>query len=171
MTRQDKDYIEHQLQHAQELCVRRGTRLTALRSKVLRELLAADAPVKAYDLIERLRDQGEKLTPATIYRTLDFLLECGLVHKINAINAFVACTCHHQNNSLLLFVCSRCQQVTEIDDPSLFSSMRSRLAELGICLDGNTIEMQGLCSSCAKSAPEAPEQPGQPAAGNPGTKN
>lgn len=145
-----KEAVGRGLAGAEALCAKRGARLTRLRRKVLECLLASAQPVKAYDLIEKLRDRGERPTPATIYRTLDFLLHCGLAHRIASINAYVPCTCEHRDNSLLLFVCSQCRQAKEIDDPVLYGLMRSRLSELGMALEGNSIEMRGLCNRCAE---------------------
>ncbi|MDR1425023.1 MAG: transcriptional repressor [Azoarcus sp.] len=136
------------LREAEEICARRGARLTRLRRAVLGLLLSAGSPVKAYDLIEWMRDQGVRLAPTTIYRTLDFLLRHGLAHRINALNAYVPCTGNHDEHSLLMFVCSECQQAEELEDPILYQAMRARLDELGMSLQDNGIEIQGACRKC-----------------------
>ncbi|MDR2489483.1 MAG: transcriptional repressor [Desulfovibrio sp.] len=144
------DVITTGLHEAEKVCARHRVSLTKLRRAILEVLLASEAPVKAYDLIELMRDKGKRLTPATVYRTLDFLLQYGLAHRINALNAYVPCTGHHNEHALLLFVCSRCQQAEELDDPVLYESMRSRLDELGMTLHDNSIEIQGACKKCAQ---------------------
>ena len=154
MTQQNNaENIVQDLHEAEEVCTRNGVRLTKLRRAILELLLEANRqPVKAYDLIEQMRDKGERLTPATIYRTLDFLLEYGLAHRINSLNAFVPCTGSHEEQALIMFVCSECRQVEELDDPALYGSIRARLGELGMSLQGNCIEMQGTCRECAQHA-------------------
>ncbi|MDR3357329.1 MAG: transcriptional repressor [Desulfovibrio sp.] len=129
---------------------RQGVRLTSLRRAILEILMAADFPVKAYDLIEYMRDKGKRVTPATIYRTLDFLLQNGLVHRVNSLNAYIPCTGEHNNHALLMVTCSGCQKTTEIDDQDLYDSMRSRLEELGMSLQGGCIEIQGMCKECMR---------------------
>lgn len=74
-------------------CDERGLRLTPLRLRVLELVAAAEKPVKAYDLLERIKDGPGVAAPPTVYRTLDFLLENGFIHKLSSINAFVGC--HH----------------------------------------------------------------------------
>ncbi len=140
------------LREAEALCLQNSVRLTKLRREILALLLAAQSPVKAYDLIEQMRVQGERLTPASIYRTLDFLLQYGLAHRINSLNAYVPCTGGHDERALLMFVCSACQQAKELEDRALYDSMQSRLNELGISLNHSCIEIQGTCRECTQFA-------------------
>lgn len=77
---------------AATLCSRQGGRMTAQRRDVLGLILQADAPVGAYDLLEQLRVSDRRPAPPTVYRALDFLLEHGLIHRIERLSAFVPCT-------------------------------------------------------------------------------
>ena len=88
------DHAPYRFVHEVECaCERRGLRLTPLRKLVL-ELIASDEkPVKAYDLLDRLRAQTGKSAPPTVYRALDFLLEHGFIHKLESINSYTSC--HH----------------------------------------------------------------------------
>lgn len=140
--------IAHSLREAEDVCAAQGVRLTKMRRAILEDLLASDGPVKAYDLIEHMRVKGMRLTPATVYRTLDFLLQYNLIHRINSMSAFVPCTGSHDEHALLMFVCSECRQTKELDDPVLYESMRARLGELGMSLQENSIEIQGRCRKC-----------------------
>jgi Fur family zinc uptake transcriptional regulator len=141
--------VEEYLAEAERCCMRRGVRLTDLRRAVFAILLSARKPVKAYDIIECMRDGGRRLTPASIYRTLEFLLRQGLAHRVNALNAYVPCTGPHEAHALLLFVCSGCRETTEIDDHALYDAVRSKLDGLGMSLRGGCIEIQGTCRNCA----------------------
>ena len=74
-------------------CEKRSLRLTEIRLQVLELVAAAEKPVKAYDLLDRLKDDRSNAAPPTVYRALDFLLEHGFIHKLESINAYVSC--HH----------------------------------------------------------------------------
>src|SRR3989339_1169658 len=113
--------------HAVErACNERGLRLTALRARVLSLWAEAGKPIKAYDLLERVRD-GEgagAAAPPTVYRALDFLLANGFIHKLESINAFVAC--HHPNSaqhSVPFLICDLCHSATELEDASIVASL------------------------------------------------
>ena len=71
----------------------RGLRLTEIRSQVLELIADSRKPVKAYDLLDRLKDARSNAAPPTVYRALDFLLDNGFIHKLQSINAYVSC--HH----------------------------------------------------------------------------
>jgi Fur family zinc uptake transcriptional regulator len=136
---------------AENLCAMRSARLTGLRRRALEILLKADSPLKAYDMIELMRLEGRRVTPATIYRVLEFLQGNGLAHRINAVNAFTPCAhLGAEHRRLVTLVCSRCGQAREIDDQSLNDAMDSRLGELGFSVQ--SVEIMGACEACAESA-------------------
>lgn len=145
--------VQKTLAKAEAACVAQGGRFTRHRREILELLLRQRKPVKAYDLIEQIRQKTqENLTPAAIYRSLNFLIELGFVHRINSQNAFVACTGHaqHKTDSTILFVCSRCNRAEEIEDEELCRTIRQNFAGRGLLLDDNAIEVQGLCAQCAR---------------------
>jgi Fur family zinc uptake transcriptional regulator len=132
-------------------CAEEGEQLTDLRRLLMEVLLKAGKPLKAYALAEEIALRGRRITPATVYRILDFLVGRGLVHKVNAINAYVACSERgappaHQP---LLLVCPSCQKTTEINDPDLSSLLFSKLAGLGHSMEGGSVEVRGRCGFCA----------------------
>ncbi|MDR1911441.1 MAG: transcriptional repressor [Helicobacteraceae bacterium] len=138
------------LRLAENLCEDHKTRLTLLRRKALEILLNAKTPLKAYDIIELMREAGKRVTPATIYRVLEFLLDRGLAHRINALSAYAPCVNPQsgERHSLVMFVCSKCKKVEEIDDDALNQSMRARLDQLGFSLQEGNVEIEGECKTC-----------------------
>ncbi len=82
--------VDEALNEAEAVCEARGARLTKIRRKVLSLMLEHREPAKAYDLLQRLDGEGAA-KPPTVYRALEFLLEMGLAHKIESLNAYVAC--------------------------------------------------------------------------------
>ena len=79
------------LERAEALCQKRGVQLTPLRRDVLRLVLEAEAPIGAYALLDQLKGSRAKAAPPTVYRALDFLLEQGLIHRLERLNAFMGC--------------------------------------------------------------------------------
>lgn len=141
--------------HAVErACNERGLRLTAIRARVLSLVAAAGKPIKAYDLLEQVRD-GEgagAAAPPTVYRALDFLLANGFIHKLESINAFVAC--HHPNSaqhSVPFLICDRCHSAMELEDASIVDSLDAAARGLGFAPQAQTLEVHGLCAKCAEA--------------------
>ena len=142
---------------ADALYSRRGLRLTRVRRLVLEFLLDAKMPVKAYDILDALRHDAPKaLTPASIYRALDYLLHEGLVHKVGTLNAYVACaqtcaeTCNQRHSPVFMLVCPGCRKSREIHDPGLYQTIFSTMQQQGFQLQGDTVELTGICPGCAQ---------------------
>ena len=81
--------VQTALSRAGEGCAEEGERFTGLGRQVLELVWAEHKPAKAYDLLKKLSDIRSGVAPTTVYRTLDFLQERGLVCKIESLNAYV----------------------------------------------------------------------------------
>src|SRR5262245_37332204 len=85
--------------HPEALCAARAQRLTPTRRQVLEALLTSHKPLGAYEIIDRAAP-GARPAPITVYRALDFLIENGLVHRLESLNAFIACVNKHEGGDL-----------------------------------------------------------------------
>ncbi|WAC64771.1 Fur family transcriptional regulator [Pseudoxanthomonas sp. SL93] len=135
-------------------CHERGLRLTPIRARVLELIAEAGKPVKAYDLLEWVRAKkgvGAD-APPTVYRALDFLMANGFVHKLESVNAFVAC--HHPNSaqhSVPFLICDRCHSAVELEDREVVTQLEQRAKALGFQPQAQTLEVHGLCARCAEA--------------------
>ncbi|MBD8527188.1 Fur family transcriptional regulator [Pseudomarimonas arenosa] len=133
------------------ICEERGLRLTELRERVLTLIAQEGRPIKAYDLLERMRAVQGAVAPPTVYRALDFLLQSGFIHKLESINAFVAC--HHPRieHSVPFLICDQCHDAIELEDEEIPQLLRSRAEALGFKPLAQTLEVHGRCARCLKS--------------------
>lgn len=143
--------IARQLHTAEQLCAQRGSRLTPLRRLVLDTLLHHRGSMKAYELLEALRAAQPGAAPPTVYRALDFLTEQGLIHRLDAINAWAACTDAGGNPHDLLIVCTRCGNVAELSDPALSQRLADCVAQAGFALAGHETELRAVCAHCRQA--------------------
>lgn len=133
---------------AERLCARRGARLTDTRRRVLELIWQGHSAVKAYDIIDRFSTDGGATRPPTVYRALDFLLEQGLIHKIESLNAFVGCARHSEGHECQFLVCSNCARVIELDSPAARAVLAKEAEKSGFDVARQTIEIHGLCEAC-----------------------
>ncbi len=136
------------LDAAEEICRDRGLRLTPLRRRILEMIWSGHEPVRAYDLLDKLRVERTGAAPPTVYRTLDFLCDCGLVHRIKSLNAYVGCAdplLHHAGQFL---ICRKCRAVAELDAPEITEAIADKAFQAGFEVAGQTIEIAGLCPDC-----------------------
>src|SRR5690348_9129705 len=125
------------LSRAEVICEYRGATLTELRRQVLGMILDAAAPAGAYELLDRLRETRRGAAPPTVYRTLEFLLEQGLIHRVERLSAFVGCVAgctadHDEGDShthaAQFLICKRCGRVIEMQDHDV-SAVLARAAK------------------------------------------
>ena len=140
--------INRILKHAETLCRERGARLTEQRKSVLRLLCVSDKPLSAYELLEQMRGVVKNPTPPTVYRALDFLLEQGLVHKLESLHAYVGCTHPDHPHASQFLICDTCGEVTEVEDSSVAESLRASGRAFGFRAKRPIVEVLGTCARC-----------------------
>ena len=128
--------------------------LTRNQSLVLGTLSQADGPLSAYTILDRLRDEGFR-APLQVYRALDKLTGMGLVHRLESLNAFVACAHGHgkdhaHSHGLIAFaICETCGQVDEFSDEVVVERLSGWAGEHGFRPHKTTLEIRGTCAACA----------------------
>ncbi len=120
---------------------------------VLGVLERADRPLSAYDILAALKSTGIK-APNQVYRALEKLTRHGQVHRIEALNAFVAC--HHAHASRPGFVvCRDCGKVAELEDERL-AAITDSVKRSGFAIETVSLEILGHCARCATPKAKAP---------------
>lgn len=144
------DCVRRALSALETECRRRGLRLTRLRRRVFELVLSTHEPVKAYDLLDRLRSEQRGAAPPTVYRALDFLRKEGFVHRIESLNAYVGCGAPGRRHSGQFLICRHCGAVAEMADTDVADLLARKADGLGFHMDGGTVEIRGQCPQCAR---------------------
>jgi Fur family transcriptional regulator, zinc uptake regulator len=140
--------VNQALDRIEELCQKRGVRLTRLRRTILGLLIKNEHPIRAYELLDKLDDRVGAKVPATIYRALNFLIKQRYVHKIESLNAFVACVDINHPHDTQFMICVDCGSAIEIHDPSITRALRRNGEKVGFQLNEQIIEVRGFCAAC-----------------------
>lgn len=140
--------VNRVLERAEVLCRERGVRLTEQRKTVLQLLCASDKPISAYELLDQMRGVLKNPAPPTVYRALDFLLEQGLVHKLESLHAYVGCTHPDHSHASQFLICDGCGEVTEVEDASVTESLRAAGQARGFRAKRPIVEVLGTCAQC-----------------------
>ena len=124
--------------------------LTKNQALVLGVLETSQEPVSAYTILERLRDDGFR-APLQVYRALEKLLVFGKVHRLESINAFVACSHanHSHSGGMTVFaICETCGRVEEFHDDIISGRLAAWQQNADFKSEKTTIEIRGLCTHC-----------------------
>lgn len=140
--------VDDALAAAERQCAAKGVRLTEQRRRVLELIWKSHAPVGAYTLLDRLREQGVRAQPPTVYRALEFLVENGLIHRIESLNAYVGCAAPAERHVGQFLICTGCRSAAELDDPAIGAAIAQRAKAIGFAVSRATVEIAGLCPNC-----------------------
>ena len=138
----------NQVEKARHFCEEKGARFTHLREKVYALLLEQQGAIGAYELLDILKLTEANAKPATVYRTLDFLLEFGFIHRLESTNAFVACHHFGCNHPVQFLICDLCGEVKEIQSEGLKETLDKQAESFGFSVVKQTIEAHGACAAC-----------------------
>ncbi|WP_277345536.1 Fur family transcriptional regulator [Pseudomaricurvus alkylphenolicus] len=143
------------METAQRICSDNGVRLTQLREQVLRLIWQSHRPLGAYALMEMLAEQStRRVAPPTVYRALEFLLEQGLIHRINTLNAFVGCTHPQGDHDNNFMICEECGVAIEFCTEKIQHDIKDSAAQFNFTIKAQSIELVGLCQACTGNKDE-----------------
>ena len=134
---------------AEAHCASEGLRFTPVRREALEILLQEHRALGAYEMLDRLRDAGFGSQPPVAYRALEFLVSNGFAHKIERLNAFVACAHPGATHSPAFMICRACDSVAEAQTAPVRGTLGDAARAAGFRIERTMVEAVGLCPSCA----------------------
>lgn len=137
---------------AETRCAEGGLRFTPVRRKVLEILLQEHRALGAYAILDRLRDDGFGSQPPVAYRALDFLVLNGLAHKIERLNAFIACAHPNHAHAPAFMICRLCDAVAETQSSPARGALGDAARATGFKIERTVVEAEGVCPVCADKA-------------------
>ncbi len=147
------------LSAAETVCADASERLTPLRRRVLELVVGSHRPIGAYAILDQLKEGGRSAAPPTIYRALEFLMEQGLVHRIESLNAFIGCAHPGESHLVQFLICRSCGMTAELDDRRLSRSHRRSATDHGFNIQSRVVELSGVCASCQSARPRGRAHP------------
>lgn len=133
---------------AEGVCRARGARLTPIRRRVLELVWESHRPAGAYAILDAFKPDHPSAAPATVYRALEFLVDHGLVHRIQSLNAFVGCDDPSHPHRGFFLICSECGDAAEVEDADIERAMERSVGRLGFAIKSRTLEARGVCHRC-----------------------
>ncbi len=137
---------------AEARCNAEGLQFTPVRRKALEILLQEHRALGAYEVLDRLRDAGFGSQPPVAYRALDFLVANGFAHKIERLNAFIACAHPGTSHSPVFMICRLCDSVAEASAGPTRGALGQAARDAGFQIERTVVEAEGICPACSEKA-------------------
>lgn len=144
--------VQSAMAAAEARCTAERLHFTPVRRKALEILLQEHRALGAYEVLDRLRDAGFGSQPPVAYRALDFLVANGFAHKIERLNAFVACAHPGTSHSPAFMICRMCDSVAEAQATPARGALGQAARDAGFRIERTVVEAEGVCPACAEKA-------------------
>lgn len=132
-------------------CKANGLQFTPVRKRVLEILLQEHRALGAYEILDRLREEGLGSQPPVAYRALDFLVKNKFAHKIERLNAFIACTHPGEEHAPTFMICRLCDAVAEGHTNPAKGLLGQAAREIGFQIERIVVEAEGVCPKCQQA--------------------
>lgn len=140
--------ISDALLAAETRCKERGLQFTDIRRRVFEILLQEHRALGAYEILEFLRAEGRSAQPPVAYRALDFLTKNGFAHRIERLNAFIACSHLDHEHTPAFMICRNCDSIAETNREPLQGQLGEAARAAGFIIERTVVEAEGLCPKC-----------------------
>ena len=128
---------------------RAGLKHGGARQRVIDLLADEGCALSAVEIEDALRVQGTPTGRASIYRTLDLLVDHGLVERVTVgqgLTRFERTHADGEHHHHL--VCENCGQLVAFDDPELEEAIDSLPERLGVRVEHHEVVLHGSCPDC-----------------------
>lgn len=143
-----KTVTESILNIASDYCDKNKYRLTEPRAKVLKIIASNKKPLGAYEILEQLSQILKNPKPPTVYRAIEFWQEHGFIHRIESLNAYVACEAGHRHTGSQFMICNDCGIVIETHLCALPKALENSTRQNAFIPSRWNLEIHGLCEKC-----------------------
>lgn len=131
-----------------EFMVRRGLKFTTERQLILKEVFSIHEHFEADDIADGLKREGERVSRASIYRTLPLLVESGLLREVHSSekHSHYEHVFGHKHHDHL--ICTKCGRTIEFSDDRI-EGLQNRVCEKhGFLATAHSLEIIGVCAEC-----------------------
>ncbi|MCH9806551.1 MAG: transcriptional repressor [Alphaproteobacteria bacterium] len=150
----DAKVLEDIVQRARAAFDEKKLRFTSLREQVFSEIALIRGSIGAYEILERLADKGTRLAPISVYRSIDALMEAGVIHRLESKNSYFACRRHeHGKKGRPIFMsCEQCGGVVEVPAQGIFDQVAELARSVEFTPKVKFMEVSGVCKVCREKA-------------------
>ena len=143
-----KNCISNSISEFEKYCEKNNQKISKVSKKVFEILLESHKALGAYDILDKLKYYGYSSQPPIAYRALNFLTEIGFVHKIEKLNAYIACSHPGKSHKPAFLICRKCKLVSETTQPQTNRKIVSEAKDCKFSIENSIIEVIGVCPNC-----------------------
>ena len=125
-----------------------GFRLTGSRRVLVETLATSDQVLNAEQIHDLAAQKYPDLGRATVYRTLDMLVDAGLIRRVHDEHGCHSYMSVPDESTRALLICSNCRKVEDVPVEALDQFSQTILATTGFRVHSRKLQISGLCNAC-----------------------
>ena len=125
-----------------------GLKRGGARERVIDVLADQSCALSANEIEDRLRDAGQPTARASIYRTLDLLVDYGVVERVTTGGGRAAFEPLRSEGHHHHLVCDQCGRLVAFNDAGLEREIDKLSDRLGVRVESHDVLLRGGCGSC-----------------------
>lgn len=140
--------MSREIEKFKAYCADKKLRVTPQRLAAYQILQESVKPLTAYDVLSLMAPEDPNPKPPIAYRALGFLEQHGFAHRIESLNAYVACDVDHLHEGSQFMICDSCGTAEEMHLCSMPQSLDKKIQAEGFTLGYWNVEVHGRCKDC-----------------------
>ncbi|WP_114265550.1 Fur family transcriptional regulator [Klebsiella pneumoniae] len=132
-----------------ELIESKKIRITPLRERVYNFVShAKEKGISAYQILELMKKYNPNAKPATVYRSLDYLQQAGIIVKIECCSKFIKKNNLSSDVVTIFLICSNCGTIIQHTDHLIHTYIEKKAIDYGCAVQKKDIEVTVICPDC-----------------------
>jgi Fur family ferric uptake transcriptional regulator len=134
-----------------------GSKRSGKRELILNVFLRQEGHLRADDLVELIRREDQRISRATVYRTLQWMVEAGIARKVDFGEGHFRFEHSYRHPRHFHLLCKSCNRSSEFLSSDIEALIEEVAAARSFSARQSVLQIYGTCAECRTGKPVAPD--------------
>jgi Fur family ferric uptake transcriptional regulator len=125
-----------------------GGKRSSKREQIIGVFLRQDGHLSADDLVDRIRQEDHRISRATVYRTLQWMVDAGIARKVDFGEGRFRFEPSYRQPRHFHLICKGCQESFEFLSSDIEGAIDEVAVARGFTIGHSIVQIYGTCEAC-----------------------